>query len=184
MKTNGHGKGNGHDILTAHQVAFVEELLRNGGNRSAAYRFAFPNAGSTHAARVNASALAKRPHVARAIAMAEAEGEAAIEAAVGRYAITAERIADELARLAFTRMDQLATIELVDGRQVMRVREWSDVDREAIAAVSRVKRLADGSLVVELGDKRAALMDLARLKGWVADKPQSNGNLVMLKIER
>lgn len=170
--------------LTDKQHAFVVELLRNGGNKAAAYRAAYPGNHSANGSRTAATMLSRHPGVAKAIDQARLEAQQQIDQAIHRYAITAERIADELARLAFTRMDQLCTVELVDGRQVMRVREWADVDREAIAAVSRVKRLADGSLVVELGDKRAALMDLARLKGWVADKPQSNGNLVMLKIER
>jgi hypothetical protein len=37
---------------------------------------------------------------------------------------------------------------------------------------------------VKLFNKREALMDLARLKGWIAEKPVDQRNLVMLKIER
>ena len=36
----------------------------------------------------------------------------------------------------------------------------------------------------DLFEKRQALMDLAKLRGWIAEKPAEARQLVMLKVER
>ena len=112
-----------------------------------------------------------------------------MDAAVDRYRISAEAVANELARLAFTRMPQLADVRTElepDGtqRQRLMVKDFSAADSNALAAITEVRRTASGEITIKLADKRQALMDLARLKGWVAEKPMDAKQLVMLKIER
>jgi ABC-type transporter Mla MlaB component len=125
----------------------------------------------------------------KALAKAQEASALAVDEAVTRYAISADRVADEMARLAFTRLDQVASVRTevgADGkrRQVVMVRDFSDVDAQALSALVKVKRSASGEVSVELADKLAALNSLARLKGWIADKPSTPGNLVMLRVER
>ena len=172
--------------LTHKQQAFVRELLHNGGNATGAYRVAFNHTSDASAA---ASKLIRHPLVVQALAKGKTVQEKAIDAALVRYEITQERIADELARLALTRMPQLADIRTeVDqhGKRHQRVivRDFADADQDALAAIVEVKRSAGGEISIKLADKRAALMDLARFKGWIADKPVDQRQLVMLKIER
>ena len=175
--------------LTAKQQVFLEQLLANGGNAAAAYRVAFPDNCTISSISAAASRLRRDPRIVQALAAAEAASRQVVDAAVDRYRISAERVADELARLAFTRMPQLADVRTEfepDGTQRQRlvVKDFSSADSDALAAITEVRRSASGEIMIKLADKRQALMDLARLKGWVAEKPVDARQLVMLKIER
>ena len=89
-----------------------------------------------------------------------------------------------MARLAFTDLRQIVDVRTVNGRRIVDVKEFGDIDGDAHQAIAEVRKTAGGELTVKLFNKREALMDLARLKGWIADKPVDQRNLVMLKIER
>ena len=98
-------------------------------------------------------------------------------------------MAEELACLAFAGCTRLPTCcteidQAGKRRLVVHVKTFAECDQDALAAIVEVKRTAGGEVSVKLADKRAALMDIARLKGWIADKPVDNKQLVMLKIER
>ena len=64
------------------------------------------------------------------------------------------------------------------------VEDFSAADSDALAAITEVRRTASGEITIKLADKRQALMDLARLKGWVSEKAVEAKQLVLLKIER
>jgi Terminase small subunit len=175
--------------LTAKQQVFLEQLLANGGNAAAAYRVAFPDNCTVSSVSAAASRLRRDPRIVQALAAAEAASRQAVDAAIERYEISAVRVADELARLAFTRMPQLADVRTEfepDGTQRQRlvIKDFSAADSDAMAAITEVRRTAAGEITIKLADKRQALMDLARLKGWVAEKPMEAKQLIMLKIER
>ena len=165
------------------------ELLADGWKQADAYRSVYPGDYSDRACSVKASRLAKHPLVVEVRHRRIAIAVTAVDRAVERYQITQDRVADELARLAFTSMPQLADVRTVkesDGKMRQRVviRDFVDADPEALKAIVEVKRTAGGEISIKLADKRAALMDLARFKGWIADKPVDQRQLVMLKIER
>jgi len=150
-----------------------------------------PNQTRSASAAYQLSVKIKRhPIVQNVLEQARIRAEEAVRDAINRYGITADRIADEMARLAFTQVRQVVDIVTeVDPatkvkRQVVKVRDFADVDTDAHRAIVGVETKTDGSIVVKLGDKRQALMDLARLKGMIADKPAESTQLVMLKIER
>ena len=63
-------------------------------------------------------------------------------------------------------------------------KDFEVADAGALAAITEVRRTAAGEITVKLADKRQALIDLARLKGWIAEKPMDQRNLVVLKVER
>ena len=109
--------------LTPRQQAFLQQLLANGGNAAAAYKHAFPDNSTTSSVSAAASRLRRHPLIVQALAAAEMESRRAVDVAVDRYRISAERVADELARLAFTRMPQLADVRTEvepDGTQRQR----------------------------------------------------------------
>ena len=114
----------------------------------------------------------------------------AVTDALDRYGATADRAADELARLAFTELRQVVDwTSAIDPktkqrRQTVRVRDASEIDPDAHRALAKISQKADGTTTIELHDKRAALMDLARLKGWIADRPQDPGTSVAFVIQR
>jgi phage terminase small subunit len=170
------------------QQAEFARLVATGMSGTDAYIAAYPGNYSRHTASVKASRLLKRPLVMAAKAAAAAAVVAAVDRAVDRYGITAERVADAMARLAFTDLRQVIDWQTVqDGgkrRQIITLRDASAIEADAHQAISEIRRGVGGELTVRLFNKREALMDLARLKGWIADKPVDQRNLVMLKIER
>lgn len=191
--------------LTAKQARFVEEYLSNGGNASAAYRTAFNAKGTAQSVAGQAVTLKKHPKVARALAEAEHLALAAVNKALTRYAIDQDALAEKMARLAFTDLRQVVTLYSThdpklgpdgkpviggDGKPVtvrhqhLEVLDFDKIDIDAHQALTEIKRAAGGEITVKLADKRQAMMDLARIKGWIADKPVEMQQLVALKIER
>jgi hypothetical protein len=153
-----------------------------------AYIAAYPGDYSRHTASVKASRLLKHPLIKAARAAHTTAVIEAVSRAVDRYGITADLLADAMARLAFTDLDQVCSwgtvMEHGKRRSWLHLHDTSAISREALAAISEIRRSAGGELSVKLFNKREAIMDLARLKGWIADKPVDQRSLVMLKIER
>jgi phage terminase small subunit len=175
--------------LTSSQQAFLDRLLINGGNATDAYRHAYPSSRNSSNVSAPAARLRHHPVIVAAMSQASIVSLVAVQAAVDRYQITAERVAEELACLAMTRMSQVADVRTetgTDGKRHQRivVRDFADADPMALAAISEVKRTPGGELSIKLYDKRAALMDIARLKGYIKDVPPPSGNVVMFKVER
>src|SRR5262245_61677003 len=127
--------------LTARQQVFLQELLSNGGNSSEAYRTAYPANLTKSSVSAAASRLRRHPLIVQALVAADVATRKTVDAAVDRYRISAERIADELARLAFTRVEQLADVltEIEpDGTQHQRLvmKDFATADRDALAAIT------------------------------------------------
>jgi hypothetical protein len=176
--------------LNPRQQAFLDTLLVNGGNASAAYRAVYGDKRNAAAVNTAASKLRHHPLIAPRLAEVATHNARAVAAAVDRYGITADHIADALARLAFTEVRQVAVWrtepKTEDGpaRQMLKVIDSDQIDPDAHQAISEVRIDDKGRITVKLYNKSEALMNLARLKGWVADKPAEPNQLVMLKIER
>ena len=122
--------------LTLRQQAFVVEFLANGGNATAAYLKAYPNTKSERTASAQGARLKRRPLVAQQLAAALAASERAVQIAVDRYQITAERLADTMARLAFTDMRQVVDVVTSTGkdgkpRQEIRMKDFNQIDAGA-----------------------------------------------------
>lgn len=148
--------------LTAKQQVFLRELLRNGNNAAAAYRLAFPDNATASSVTAAASRLRRHPLIVQALAAAQEESRRAVDAAVERYAISAERVADAMARLAFTDLRQVVDVSTVvqpDGRrrQVFKVRDFADIDRDAHQAIAESRQSPTGEVSVKLFNKLEAL---------------------------
>jgi phage terminase small subunit len=170
------------------QQAEFARLVASGLTATEAYCRAYPACKSRKSARSMAYRLMKHPLIAAYGAERAASLIAAVDLAAERYGVTAARVADAMARLAFTDLRQVADWRTVmEGKravQVVTVRDADAISSEAHAAISEIRRDAGGALSVKLYNKREALIDLARLKGWIADKPVDQRNLVVLKVER
>lgn len=176
-----------HRKLNNQQAEFAA-LVAEGLTATDAYIQVYGGGANRKASSVKAARLMKHPIIAANQARQAAAAISAIDRAVARYGITSESVAEHMARLAFTDLHQIAHWETVrDGKrtvQVLRVRDIPEIDAQALSAISEIRRDAGGALTVKLYNKREALMDIARLKGWIADKPVDNRNLVVLKVER
>lgn len=139
--------------LTPRQQRFVEEYLVCGNAAEAARRIGL----SEKNAKANGFRLARRPMVAAAI-------KAAQEASARRTEISADRVRDELALLAFSNIRNIADWDATRVR-VRPADEIAADDRAAIAELSIKPGKHGARTRVRLFSKLAALDALARHLG-------------------
>lgn len=171
------GKG---DKLTAKQEAFAQAYVET-GNASEAYRRAY-NASrmAENVVHVKASELLKNGKVAVRIAAIQAK-------TAQKHEITKDRIVSELAKIAFADIRQavrwgrspidttsenaspnglgIFPVELVPSEVI------SD---EVAAAVSEVS-LTQTGVKIRMYDKKSALVDLAKMLGFMVEKHEHTG---------
>ena len=177
--------------LTPADRVFLAEVLSNGGSIVEAFRVAFPNWHGAEADRSKAASdYARRGNLRKAIAEARGVQRSAIDRVIDQYAITQDRLADRLACFAFTDLDQIVEWVPVVNEEGVRVgtqlyiKQLDQIPAAARAAINKMGQTDKGRITVEMPDRRACLMDIARLKGWIQDRPIETKQMVMLKIER
>ena len=155
--------------LNGRQNEFIEEYMANGQNASAAYRKAYRCKTSSMRCSTLAHILMDNPVVALAIKRRVKMLELARENRFEALQITEERI-----------IEVLSTLALYDPRSVIQwdskgvtVTRSADLPIEAVFAIREIQVTADGGLRFKFADRRAALMDLARIRGMVTDKSAS-----------
>jgi phage terminase small subunit len=169
--------------LSLPHEAFVSGIAA-GLTREDAYKSAGYKVTSARSACVLAQRLLQRPEIKEAIERAKAE-RARIKAeatklAIERSAITMERVAVELGRIGFANMMDYMRI----GPTGDPVLDWSSLTREQAAALTEVTvdDYIDGrgenardvrKVKFKLGDKRASLMDIAKLFGWIIERREN-----------
>lgn len=155
--------------MTPKQAKFVEVYLTNGRNASAAYRVAYdPKKMAAKTINENASRLLRNSKVAARVTEADAKAAARLEQAADRFAVSKERISKELARLAFADARRFFKWDK-GGVEVKTSGDLSDDDAAAVIEVSQTVTDKGGTIRVKVADKRQALMDLARLHGYVVE---------------
>ncbi len=162
--------------LTPQQQAFVTAYLDSGmKNAAAAYRIAYPTSLKWTAQRVAEAACRLLAHskISSIIDTARAEATKALNRSVSRFAVSKERITEELARMAFA--DSRRLFEWgPDGVRVLSSDDLSDDEAAAVVEVSHTRTAEGGTIRVKMGDKRQALMDLAKLHGYVIERAETN----------
>ena len=97
--------------------------------------------------------------------------------------ITAERINIELAKMAFADPRKLfktviETDQNGDTKAVSVLRQAHELDDDIAAAITGVNMTQTGKISMKMIDKRAALMDLAKINGLLVDKKEIKHTLV------
>jgi phage terminase small subunit len=162
--------------LTPYSQAFVAAYLTNGRNGTAAHRAAYPGAASTQVHASAASRLLKDPRIKAVVAEADREDAAALAAAVRSAAISKQRIAEELAKIAFADPRQCFSL----GPDGTPVPDWSRIGEGQAAGIVEVTvddlKLQHGSKIrearrirIKFSDKRLTLMSLAHLLGYLPE---------------
>lgn len=161
--------------MTKEERAFVREYLKNGKNATQAYIDAKlggeANMTTTRANyRPRAAQYLKHAHVKRAIDKAESQAMGKVREAMAKYAITKERIAEELAKIAFSDTRDVMTWG-PDGVQIKPSSEISDEAAAAVSEVSETKSEKTGRTVkLKNYDKVSALVNLGKSLGMFAEK--------------
>jgi phage terminase small subunit len=158
--------------LNLHQEAFVSHILA-GKTAEAAYISAGYRTKSKEAARASGVRLAKHPEIQETLARARDE-KARIHAeatklAIERSAINLERVAVELGRIGFANMMDYMRVDQ-GGNPII---DFGNLTREQAAAITALHVSENGGIKFSLGDKRGALMDIAKLFGWIIDKRET-----------
>lgn len=174
--------------LTPKQQRFVEEYLANGRNAAAAYRTAYASKGSAQRIADEAWKLLQHPGIAQIVGNALEQGHQAVVKAMERYQIDQEGLLRRLALLAD--YDHRDIFDWTENG--VRLKPSAVITKEASFAITEIREGKEG-LTVKLADKRAALMDIAKLRGWVTDRSQQLGadgkpidprQTFILKVER
>jgi phage terminase small subunit len=158
--------------LNLQQEAFIAALV-SGKNTVDAYISAGYLPKTRQSAIVCAARLAKQPAIIEALERAKNE-RARIKAeatklAIERSAITMERVAVELGRMGFANMGDYMRVDQ-GGNPIV---DFGNLTREQTAAITSLQITDSGAIKFSLGDKRGALMDIAKLFGWIIDKRET-----------
>lgn len=165
--------------LTPKQRRFAELVLK-GQTAANAYRIAYNSSGTPATCGRTGHSMLKHPKIASILGRANTEVAIRSENVIKKYAISKERVLEELARLAFADMRNVAGW---DGKKVI-LRESDALTDSEAAAVLEVYQSKSG-VRVKLADKRAALVDLGRHLGLFnadqANAPVANLYNVVIK---
>jgi phage terminase small subunit len=160
--------------LNPKQERFVAEYLKDLNGKQAAIRAGY----SEKTAESQASRLLSHAKVAAAVAAGQAKTAAKLE-------ITKEMIVDELRKIAFADLrkavawgpTQHTTVD--DGGQKIvssgvTLIDSSELDADTAAAVAEVGNTREG-VKIKLHDKKGALVDLAKMLGFMVEKHEHTG---------
>lgn len=142
--------------FTERQLAFIREYLVDLNATEAARRAGYSKTGASSIAQ----ALLRNPRVASAI-------EAAKARRAGKNRVTADRVMEELGRMAFANMR-----DYVDwGPKGIRLRDKTLLAEDETAAVADIEDKGNGKVArLKLYDKLAVLNALARHLGMIGGK--------------
>lgn len=149
--------------LNDQQEAFCREYVARLNAKDAAIAAGY----STRSAMSIGAQLLQHPKVAARIAELQAPRLAKLD-------ISADRVLNELARVAFARIDQVLTF----GPSGVTPRSSDDLSEDVLAAVAEASQTLTkdgGSIRIKLHDKLGALNALGKhLKLWQDDKPDAS----------
>lgn len=172
-------------LKNAKHEAFAQALAKGEPADAAYVQAGFkPNRG-------NASVLKHKQNIVNRVAEILERNEAneikANEKVIEKLSITKERVAAELSKIAFldirsavrwgiSPIDTNAAEASPNGLGIYPVElvPSSEISDEAAAAISEVS-LTQTGIKIKMHDKRAALMDLAKLMGFVTERLQHTG---------
>ena len=191
-------KGGEPRAMSEQEALFLRHYLadpeRNGTKAAIAAGY------SEASARYQASRLLRRNNIAQHVAAADAKAEAAVARVEGRVAdlierrgLSKERAMELLAIMANGDVRDILefgpdvhTMTTEDGEKItgsgVRIRASEDLAIEAAMCIQEVKQTRDG-IAVKLYDRRAALMDFAKLAGWIVEKQEHDVPAITAMVE-
>lgn len=123
-----------------------------------------------------------KPKIANELAKIEKQAMVKVEKAVSKYGITRERIAEELARIAFTNATDVTTF----GPHGVVIKNSSELSPEALSSISEIKESRNketGTIVsVKHYDKLTALTALGKSMGMFVEQVEHKHQHVQFTI--
>jgi phage terminase small subunit len=167
----------GQSGLKMRQLRFCAEYVLNGGNGTQA---ALAAGYSSNTAAEMAYENLKKPQIQKEVARLQRDEQQKLAHRAEKRGITRERWLQEIERIAFVNIDDLIKIESKKIKQGKKGDHFTVETARAIATVDRDKDLGraikkivpgkDGSVGIELHDKKAALESYGKAMGWIKEE--------------
>lgn len=171
------------DRPTEKQRQFVHLYLTNGRSAPHAYMTMRGATELTENHRVTGYRLLKHPKVKKLLAEAENTVHQKTVKVFEKYAITEERVLEELARIAFSNhTDVISWNE--DGVAVKNSADLTEDAKSAIAEITEIETKSGKKVKIKMADKRAALETLAKHLGLLTEKHEHKHLAVQFVIEK
>jgi phage terminase small subunit len=152
--------------ITPKQRAFVNAYIANGRNGAAAYRTAYNSRADVKGCSREAAELLDNPRVAAIIASHDRMLALAEQRELESLEVTEERVIQTMAAIAFYDPREVLSWD-TEGKVT-----FKDSESLALRSVLPIREIAvlpNGGFRVRFHDRRAAIMDLARLRGMISD---------------
>lgn len=167
----------GDSGLKIRQLRFCATYVENGGNGTQAAK----DAGySHHTAAAMATENLQKPSIKAEIARLQKERQLVDQARAQKRGLTRERWLKELERIAFSDMDEYVIVESRKLKNGKKGETYTVESARAIATAARkkfasraIKKIVpgkDGSVGIELHDKKGALDAIGKAMGWVKEE--------------
>lgn len=168
-----------HNSLQEEQL-FMELWMKYGQNVTRAYCESRnpPIQVVTKEVGARARVFAKRPGIAKHMKLAKEKALTKIEKVLDRYAISEERIASEIAKLAFTSVTDVLEW---DKEGKVTIKSSEELDENVAGAISEVIE-TDKGLRIKLFDKKSALELLAKYRGMLVDRKETKNSSVNISF--
>ena len=162
----GHGPFNGRDAdgCMVSEARFVLEYLQDGNATQAAIRAGY----SAHSAKVAGCKLMAQPHVRAAVERHQAKMAARLE-------ISAERVMEEVARVAFA---SLRAVFNTDGT----AKRVEEIDADTFAAIASIEPTLYGKKI-RMHPKLVALDALMRKLGLFKEDNKQKGDAIAALLQ-
>ena len=158
--------------------AFILEYLKDRNGTQAAIRAGY----SPRSAHVTASRLLRNAKVRHALRAAEAKFEADTADAIERLALSREKALARLAQIAFCDIRAIFDLfhdergvhdkqadNLAPKRSGISIKSFDQLPEHAMCGIAELSQNERG-FRIRFADRRKALMDLARLMGWIEEE--------------
>lgn len=173
------------DCLTEKQRRWVEEYLKNGKNGPLAYARVYAQnwkEGDPITANFRVTSTRRmlgNPKIMKVLAETEDKVHAVTVKVMNKYAISQERVLEELANLAFTNHTDL--VEWSEGK--VTIKDSANLTEAAKSAITEVIETKAG-VRVKLADKQQALLTLAKHLGLMNERIEHEHRHVAFIIEK
>lgn len=158
--------------MTGKQRAFVRIYIADGlKNAADAYRRAYPTSEkwSPNARANEANKLLSHPEIVPIMRDARQKADMAVIEVTDRYALTKKHLLDELAKMIMVDPRRVFTWG-PDGVTVEHSDQLTDDEARAVVEVSQSVTRNGGKIMIKLADRQEAIMNFARLSGYVPDR--------------
>lgn len=168
---------------------FAREYMSNGRNAAMAYCVVYgrnwkPGDEPTQGQKVTSRRYLNHPKVKKILAEAEDKVMNVTRKVMDKYAVTQERVLEELARVAFGNVTDMVSWDEEKGVVVKKSDELTDDEKSNIAEVTEIETKTGKKIKIKTRDKEKALETLAKHLGLLTERHEHKHLSVNFVIDK